>query len=170
MFRHDCPLTVKLASTQWNLVKKNGRGSAPIDMFLSAVSVLVVCQLSSEVPEGLINNPVYPDLEVTCFAWIWELTVVISLWGTRWRSWLRHCATSRKFADSIPNYVIEIFHWHNHSGRTMALGLTQSLPEISTKNKDGRYIGLTTLPPSCADCLEIWESQLPGTLWVCPDL
>jgi len=22
MFRHDCPLTVKLASTQWNLAKK----------------------------------------------------------------------------------------------------------------------------------------------------
>jgi hypothetical protein len=28
-------------------------------MFLSAVSVLVVVQLSSEVPEGLMNNPVY---------------------------------------------------------------------------------------------------------------
>jgi hypothetical protein len=58
MFRHDCPLTVKLASTQWNLVKKR-RDSAPIDMFLSAVSVLAVVQLSSEVPEGLMNNPVY---------------------------------------------------------------------------------------------------------------
>jgi hypothetical protein len=21
------------------------------------------------------------------------------------------------------------------------------------------------LPPSCADCLEIWEPQPPGTLW-----
>jgi hypothetical protein len=51
---------VKLASTQWNLVnKKTWRDSAPIDMFLSAVSVLVVVQLSSEVPEGLMNNPVY---------------------------------------------------------------------------------------------------------------
>jgi hypothetical protein len=28
-------------------------------MFLSAVSVLVVVQLSSEFPEGLMNNPVY---------------------------------------------------------------------------------------------------------------
>jgi hypothetical protein len=59
MFRHDCPLTVKPASTQWNLVKKTWRDSAPIDMFLSAVSVLVVVQLSLEVPEGLMNNPVY---------------------------------------------------------------------------------------------------------------
>jgi hypothetical protein len=24
---------------------------------------------------------------------------------------------------------------------------------------------MTTLPPSCAECLEIWEPQPPGTLW-----
>ena len=33
--------------------------------------------------------------------------------------------------------------------------------------KDGRCVGLTTLPPSCANCLEIWESQSSGTLWAC---
>jgi hypothetical protein len=33
--------------------------------------------------------------------------------------------------------------------------------------KGGRCVGLTTLPPSCADCLEIWESEPPGTLRVC---
>jgi hypothetical protein len=38
---------------------------------------------------------------------------------------LRHSATSRKVAGSIPDGVIRIFHWHNTSGRTMALGLTQ---------------------------------------------
>jgi len=56
----------------------------------------------------------------------------------------------------------------------MALGLTQPLTEISTRNiswgKGGRCVGLTILPPSCADCLEIWEPQLPGTLWDCPGL
>jgi len=26
------------------------------------------------------------------------------------------------------------------------------------------------LPPSCANCLEIWEPQSPGTLWACPGL
>jgi hypothetical protein len=30
--------------------------------------------------------------------------------------------------------------------------------------KDGRCVGLTTLPPSCADCLEIWDPRPPGTL------
>ena len=31
-------------------------------------------------------------------------------WGPRWRSWLRHCATSQKVAGSIPDGVIGIFH------------------------------------------------------------
>jgi len=35
------------------------RDSLPMDMLLSAVSFLVVAQSSSEVPEGLMNNPVY---------------------------------------------------------------------------------------------------------------
>ena len=34
--------------------------------------------------------------------------------------------------------------------------------------KGGRCVGLTALPPSCADCLEIWEPQTPGTLRACP--
>ena len=38
--------------------KKTWRDSLPIDMLLSAVSVLVVAQSSSEIPKGLTNNPV----------------------------------------------------------------------------------------------------------------
>ena len=38
------------------------RDSLPTDMLLSAMSVLVVVQSSSEIPEGLTNNPVYNDL------------------------------------------------------------------------------------------------------------
>jgi hypothetical protein len=33
-----------------------------------------------------------------------------------------------------PDGVIGIFHWHNPSGRTMALGSTQPLTEMSTRN------------------------------------
>ena len=49
-------------------------------------------------------------------------------------SWLRHCATSREVAGSIPDGIVGIFHWHNPSGRTMALGSTQPLTEMSTRN------------------------------------
>ena len=33
-----------------------------------------------------------------------------TVWGPRWRSWLRHCATSQKVAGSIPDGVIGNFH------------------------------------------------------------
>jgi hypothetical protein len=52
----------------------------------------------------------------------------------RWRSCLMHRAASRKFAGSIPVGVIAIFHKHNLSSRNMALGLTQPLTEMSTRN------------------------------------
>ena len=45
-----------------------------------------------------------------------------------------HRAASRKFAGSIPVGVIAIFHKHNLSSRNMALGLTQPLTEMSTRN------------------------------------
>jgi hypothetical protein len=52
---------------------------------------------------------------------------LVDQWGSRWRSWLRHCPTSRKFADSIPDGVIAIFDWFNPSGLTMAQRSLQSL-------------------------------------------
>ena len=59
IFLHDYPLAVEPGSTPRPLVqKKTWRDSLPIDMLLSAVSVLVVAQSSSEIPEGLMNNPV----------------------------------------------------------------------------------------------------------------
>jgi hypothetical protein len=49
-------------------------------------------------------------------------------WGT---------ATSRKLEGSIPDEVIAFFNWPNPSSRTMALGSTQLLTEMSTVNVPG---------------------------------
>jgi len=50
---------VEPGSTPRPLVqKKTWRDSLPIDMLISAVSVLFVAQSSSEIPEGHMNNPV----------------------------------------------------------------------------------------------------------------
>jgi hypothetical protein len=88
--------------------------------------------------------------------------------------WLRHCATNRKVAGSISDGVTGSFHWYNPSGRTMALVSTRPLTEMSTRNiswgTGGRCVGLTILPPSCADCLKIWEPQPPGTPKDCQGL
>jgi hypothetical protein len=49
------------------------------------------------------------------------------------RSWFRHYATNRKVAGSIPDEVTGFFIWTNPSSRTMALGSTQRLTEMSTR-------------------------------------
>ena len=44
------------------------------------------------------------------------------------------------------------------------------VPGIFPGGKGDRCVRLTTLPPSCADCLEIWEPQTSGTLRARPGL
>jgi hypothetical protein len=85
----------------------------------------------------------------------------------RWCSWLRHCATSRKVAGSIPDCIAGVFRWYNPSGRTMAQGLTQPITEMSTRKnswggKGGWCVGLTTLQTSYAVCVKIWDTQRDG--------
>jgi hypothetical protein len=53
--------------------------------------------------------------------------------GMRWRSWLRHYATSRKVAGSNPGEV-DIFNLPNPFSCTMALESTKPLTEMSTRN------------------------------------
>jgi hypothetical protein len=55
----------------------------------------------------------------------------------RERSWLRNYATSRKVACSVPDVIIQFMNWSNPSSRTMILGSTQPLTEMSTRNLPG---------------------------------
>jgi len=73
--------------------------------------------------------------------------VINSSWGTalqalRWR-------------NRIPDGVVVL----NPTGHTMALGSTQPLTKMDTRNicwgKGGRYVELTTMPLSCTGYLEI---------------
>jgi hypothetical protein len=107
----------------------------------------------------------------------WPIPVVAryKLWLCVRSSWLSHYATSRKVVGSIPDYVIGIFHWHNTSDRTVALGHDSASNRNEYQgyflgDKGGRCVELATLPSSCADCLEIWEPQPPGNLRVCSGL
>jgi hypothetical protein len=51
--------------------------------------------------------------------------------------WGNAVATSRKVAGSIPDEVIGFFNWPNPSSLTMALGSTQPLTEMNTRNLPG---------------------------------
>jgi hypothetical protein len=70
-------------------------------------------------------------------------------WGTRKRSWLRHYATNRKVAGSIPDKIIAFFYWPNPSSLIMALNLLQKwVPGILLGVKGDRRVKLTTSPSS----------------------
>ena len=80
IFRHDYPLAVEPESTPRPLVqKKTWRDSVPIDMLLSGVSVLVVAQSSSEIQEGLMNNPVFKWIMKKCFGLLRVFQVLTQL-------------------------------------------------------------------------------------------
>jgi len=60
------------------------------------------------------------------------LLCLLLYYGTAVAQFLRCCVTNRKAAGSIPRGVFGIFHFHNTYDRTMALGSTKLLTEMST--------------------------------------
>ena len=69
--------------------------------------------------------------------------------GVVW--WTRGCATSRTIPGSIPGGVTRFFIDISSSDRSMALGSTQPLMKMSTRNipggKGGRCVRLTSWNP-----------------------
>jgi hypothetical protein len=81
---------------------------------------------------------------------------------------------SRTVPGSIPGGVTGFFSDIFPYDRTMSLGSTQPVVKMSTRNfpggKGDRCVRLTTSPPSCAKCHEIWEPKPPGILRATPGL
>jgi hypothetical protein len=76
---------------------------------------------------------------------------------TRWRSLLKHCATSWKVANSIPDGVIEIFYWLNRSGRIANLRSTQVY--VMRIKLAGEY-GWKSCRINVSVFYKFWEPQL----------
>jgi hypothetical protein len=87
------------------------------------------------------------------------LWVLIGHKGTRWRSRLKHCATSWKFAGSIRHDVTGIFFRSHYVSGVDSSSNRNKYQEYFVGSKGGQCVGLTTLPPSCADLLEVWNPQ-----------
>ena len=64
---------------------------------------------------------------------LYDVTIIYG--GTQWLSLLRHCATKRKVAGSIPDGLTRILPRHNPSDCTTALGSTQ----VSNRNEYWEY-------------------------------
>jgi hypothetical protein len=80
---------------------------------------------------------------VNCSCWVvchkrvkWQQKAIkkISHINTRWRSGWGTAIQTGRSRVRFPMLSLEFFHKHNPSGRTMALGSTQPLTEISTRN------------------------------------
>ena len=74
------------------------------------------------------------------------------------RAWGSVVATSRKVSESIPGRVTGDFF---RSIRKVHVPGVDSASENEYQDipggKGDRCVGVTTLPPSCAECHEIWE-------------
>jgi hypothetical protein len=90
--------------------------------------------------------------------------VIWNIWGGRWRIWLKHCATSRKdrgFDSPCSHWGISLtlsFRPHYSSGVDSASNINEYQEDLQA-GKDSWCVELTTLPPSCADCLKIPEAS-----------
>ena len=111
-------------------------------------------QLDSAYPSVFLNHISAP---ISCLfyfpytLWIlsrsWINYIINTRWGPGVALWLRHCATRRTVLGSILGGVAGFFSDIFPSDKTMNLGSTQPLVEMSTRNipgrKGGRWVRLT---------------------------
>jgi hypothetical protein len=92
------------------------------------------------------------------------------VYETQYRSHLRHYATSRKVAGSIPDDVIGFFNWPNHSSCNMAWCSIQALTEMNTRslhgNKGGPARKTDKVTVNCERIFyKMWEFRRLTNLW-----
>jgi hypothetical protein len=111
---------------------------------------------------------------VVCRNSRFNLSSIFIVWYTKLLIPIICTCIGRTAPGSIPGGVTGYFSDIFPSDRTMTLVSTQPQVKMSTGNipggKGGRCVRLTTSPPSCAECHEIWEPKPPGTLWATPGL
>ena len=108
----------------------------------SHLSLIVASSGSKKVSvcnEGGVAERLVAVFRIKCncidvCVWVCVCVYIYIYMGVVVEQLLRHCTANRKVAGLISIGVIEIFHWHNPSGHTMALGSTQPLTEMSTRN------------------------------------
>ena len=94
------------------------------------IKLTLYCSIFEEIKSSFLN--VADFFKYSCSDTSHFDVGLVLYWGTRWRRWFWHRATSRKVEGSIPDGVIGIFR--NPSGRTVALGWPQPLTDMSTRN------------------------------------
>jgi len=84
-----------------------------------------------------------------------------------------HCHTSTHcsiLCHSALEFFIDLSFWLHYGPGVDVASNSNEYQEYFLGGKGSWCVVLATFPPSCANCLEIWEPQPPGTLRACPDL
>jgi hypothetical protein len=108
---------------------------------------------------------IYPNgvhHKITNLRTLWEVTALTAYLGALGSIWLGHYYTSRKVTDSSPGWG-GFFNLPNTSSHTMALGSTQPLTEMSTRN----LFGVKKRPTRSADNL---AAICVPNVWKCGSL
>jgi hypothetical protein len=80
--------------------------------------------------------------------------------GTRWHSGLRHCATNRKVAGSIPDGVTGVFHW-----QSFQLRYDPGVDSACNRNYYQEYFLGVKAAGARTDDLTTFMCQLSWNLW-----
>ena len=143
---------------------KNIKKKSLFRLMKRSIYVKVIMTLTGENPSMRKNKSCPSD----------NSSATNTTWGTRWRSWLRHCATTGRSRVRFPmfslKFFINIILPACYGPGVDSASNRNEYQEYLLGGKGGRCVGLTTLPPSCADSLEVWEPQSSGTLRACPGL
>jgi hypothetical protein len=147
---HDISRPAKLLSVSLGITRTNNADTRQVMMIADILKHPVIklpsgCPIAAQQRADLMGTVAIvkrrvPTCSWYCYNWsagvnhCWRYCSLHRYRHQQWRSWLRHRSTSRKVAGSIPDGVIGIFYLHNPSGRTMALGSTQPITVISTRD------------------------------------
>jgi len=66
-------------------------------------------------------------------------------------------------------FFIDITLWPQYGPEVPSASNRNEYHKYFLGGKGGQCVQFTTLPPSCAECLEIWKPQPSGTLRACPE-
>jgi hypothetical protein len=109
----------------------------------------------------------YKDSHVYNYVYNWGTLLVAQLVKA-----LRYKSEGRGFNSRWCHWIFSLTHSFRpqYGSGVDSASNRNEYQEYFPGGKGGRCVGLTTLSPSCADCLEMWEPQPPGALRACPGL
>jgi len=146
-------------SFQWTILEGNNSQMSNTVFLLHTINSLVTIYSFQNMQ--LINSNL---ICVYFLIWGHEVTQLVEAlcyklegqrFDSRWCHW---------------NFSLTWSFWPHYGPGGDSASNRNEYQEYFLEGKGGQCVRLTTLRPSCVDCLEIWKPQPPGTLWACPGL